>query len=221
MAASCISNATSPHGFLIPPHRYLRDRQSEEQRAGECLLPHGNACPREQGDGALANGTAAPKGGRRSRDSSESGTLLGVGPGLCRTSENAVYANFAECPECEVGSPLCPTPIGPGPPARRCPYRRALLVVYAHTKDRDGGGLRGSARGKAKGRSPVAWELRPMREAGVPSTGGWVVPAPPGVVMLAPPEVPRNAERAQSEGRIVEDGQPPVATAFPASPLLF
>ena len=60
-----------------------------------------------------------------------------------------------------------------------------------------------------------------MREAGVPSTGGWVVPAPPGVVMLAPPEVPRNAERAQSEGRIVEDGQPPVATAFPASPLLF
>src|SRR5215204_6732427 len=112
-------------------------------------------------------------------------------------------------------------PDGPGPPARRCPYRRALLVVSAHTKDRDGGGLRGSARGKAKGRSPVAWELRPMREAGVPSTGGWVVPAPPGVVMLAPPEVPRNAERAQSEGRIVEDGQPPVATAFPASPLLF
>src|SRR5215213_8049065 len=94
MAASCISNATSPHGFLIPPHRYLRDRQSEEQRAGECLLPHGNACPREQGDGALANGTAAPKGGRRSRDSSESGTLLGVGPGLCRTSENSVMAKF-------------------------------------------------------------------------------------------------------------------------------
>src|SRR5918998_5809038 len=95
MATLCISNATSPHGFLIPPHRYLRDRQSEEQRAGECLLPHGNACPREQGDGALANGTAAFRGGRRSRDNSESGTLLGVGPGLCRTSENSVMAKFA------------------------------------------------------------------------------------------------------------------------------
>src|ERR671912_2779822 len=102
MAASCISSATSPHGFLIPPHRYLRDRQSEEQRAGGCLLPHGNACPREQGDGALANGTAAFRGGRRSRDSSESDTLLGVGPGLCRTSENSVYANFGESPECEL-----------------------------------------------------------------------------------------------------------------------
>src|SRR5215212_7143304 len=98
MAASCISNATSPHGFLIPPHRYLRDRQSEEQRAGGCLLPHGNACPREQGDGALANGTAAFRGGRRSRDSSESGTLLGVGPGLCRTSENSVKAKFSIAP---------------------------------------------------------------------------------------------------------------------------
>src|SRR5215212_1916762 len=38
-----------------------------------------------------------------------------------------------------------------------------------------------------------------MIEAGAPSTGGWVVPAPPGVVMVAPLEVPRNAERAQSE----------------------
>src|SRR5215204_488176 len=102
MAALCISNATSPHGFLIPPHRYLRDRQSEEQRAGGCLLPHGNACPREQGDGALANSTAAFRGGRRSRDSSESGTLLGVGPGLCRTSEKAVYAKFAFWAFCEV-----------------------------------------------------------------------------------------------------------------------
>src|ERR687898_1913999 len=98
MAALCISNATSPHGFLIPPHRYLRDRQSEEQCAGGCLLPHGNACPREQGDGALANGTAAFRGGRRSRDSSESGTLLGVGPGLCRTSENSVKAKFGTTP---------------------------------------------------------------------------------------------------------------------------
>src|SRR5215208_4622521 len=41
----------------------------------------------------------------------------------------------------------------------------------------------------------------PMREAGVPSTGGWVVPAPPGILMVAPPEVPRNAQRAQSIGR--------------------
>ena len=96
MAASCISSATSPQGFLIPLHRYLRDRQSEEQRAGGCLLPHGNACPREQGDGALANGTAAVRGGRRSRDSSESGTLLGVGPGLRRTTENSVQTKFGE-----------------------------------------------------------------------------------------------------------------------------
>ena len=28
-------------------------------------------------------------------------------------------------------------------------YRRALLVVYAHTKDRDGGGLRASGWGYA------------------------------------------------------------------------
>ena len=39
-----------------------------------------------------------------------------------------------------------------------------------------------------------------MIEAGVPSTGGWVVPAPPGVVILASPEVPRNAEGGQCEG---------------------
>jgi hypothetical protein len=31
------------------------------------------------------------------------------------------------------------------------------------------------------------------------------VPAPPGIVILALPEVPRNAERAQSEGRAKED----------------
>jgi hypothetical protein len=38
-----------------------------------------------------------------------------------------------------------------------------------------------------------------MREAGAPSTGEDVVqsvPAPPGVVMVAPPEVPRNAKAA-------------------------
>src|SRR5215207_1804091 len=102
MAALCISSATLPHGFLIPPHRYLRDRQSEEQRAGGCLLPHGNACPREQDDGALATGTAAFRGGRRSRDSSESGTLLGVGPGLCRTSEKSVKRKFAFWGFCEL-----------------------------------------------------------------------------------------------------------------------
>jgi hypothetical protein len=49
-----------------------------------------------------------------------------------------------------------------------------------------------------------------MIEAGVPSTGRCVdalgrgVPAPPGVVILAPPEVPRNAQRAQSIGRAQE-----------------
>jgi hypothetical protein len=30
-----------------------------------------------------------------------------------------------------------PRPDWPRPPARGCLYRRALLVVYAHTKDRD------------------------------------------------------------------------------------
>src|SRR5215211_2173642 len=47
-----------------------------------------------------------------------------------------------------------------------------------------------------------------MIEAGAPST--WKsckcafrgVPASSGVVMVAPPEVPRNAEGAQSEGRV-------------------
>jgi hypothetical protein len=44
-----------------------------------------------------------------------------------------------------------------------------------------------------------------MKEAGAPSTeevaGGHFrdVPAPPGVVMLAPPEVARNAQSAQKE----------------------
>jgi hypothetical protein len=47
-----------------------------------------------------------------------------------------------------------------------------------------------------------------MIEAGAPSTGESChsalggVPAPPGVVMVAPPEVPRNAEGAQREGRV-------------------
>jgi hypothetical protein len=47
-----------------------------------------------------------------------------------------------------------------------------------------------------------------MREAGGPSTssrntpGSGVVPAPPGIVMVALPEVPRNAEGAQCVGRV-------------------
>jgi hypothetical protein len=49
-----------------------------------------------------------------------------------------------------------------------------------------------------------------MREADGPSTssrntpGSGIVPAPPGIVMVAPPEAPRNAEGAQSEGHVVE-----------------
>ena len=45
-----------------------------------------------------------------------------------------------------------------------------------------------------------------MIEAGAPCTWGscscalYGGPAPPGIVMLAPPEVPRNAEGVQSEG---------------------
>jgi hypothetical protein len=45
-----------------------------------------------------------------------------------------------------------------------------------------------------------------MREAGEPSTGGWVVPAPPGIVLVAPPPVPRNAEGAQSERPRYKEG---------------
>jgi hypothetical protein len=33
------------------------------------------------------------------------------------------------------------------------------------------------------------------------------VPAPPGVLILAPHEVPRNASRTQSEGRAKENGK--------------
>ena len=48
-----------------------------------------------------------------------------------------------------------------------------------------------------------------MIEAGVTSrkelsnTVLGVVPAPPGIDMVASPEVPRNAEGAQGEGRVV------------------
>jgi hypothetical protein len=49
----------------------------------------------------------------------------------------------------------------------------------------------------------VAWGLRPYEAAGEPSTG-WLqdvvkrVPAPLGVVMVALPEVPRNASEARA-----------------------
>jgi hypothetical protein len=66
-------------------------------------------------------------------------------------------------------------------------------------------------RGKAKGRSPVARGLRPMIEAGGPSTSEFrdgpirsVVPVPPTVVMVSPPQIPRNTSRAQCEGRARE-----------------
>jgi hypothetical protein len=65
----------------------------------------------------------------------------------------------------------------------------------------------------AKGRSPVAWELRPYERSRSAKHGGiWNdavqrVPAPPGVVMLAPPTVPRNASREQSKARAQEGFQ--------------
>ena len=64
-----------------------------------------------------------------------------------------------------------------------------------------------------KGRSPVAWELLPMIEAGAPSTeevSGVLfrdVPAPLGVVMLALPRVPRNAQWGKANGRAKEDSK--------------
>jgi hypothetical protein len=57
-----------------------------------------------------------------------------------------------------------------------------------------------------KGRSPIAWELRPMREAGALSTGRCNafrgVIASPGIGMFAPLALLRNAEGTQSEGRV-------------------
>ena len=48
-----------------------------------------------------------------------------------------------------------------------------------------------------------------MRETGAPSTGECaflsVRAPPPGIVMVSPLEVPRNAEGAQCEGRAKED----------------
>jgi hypothetical protein len=51
-------------------------------------------------------------------------------------------------------------------------------------------------------RAPL-WELRPLIEAGAPSTGGRWFPEcarPTGEVMVAPQTIPRNAEGVQSEG---------------------
>jgi hypothetical protein len=57
-----------------------------------------------------------------------------------------------------------------------------------------------------KGRSPVPWEwweLRPHERSRCAEHGGRVR-APPGVVMVSPPEVPRNASRAKGEGPAIE-----------------
>jgi hypothetical protein len=100
-----------------------------------------------------------------------------------------------------------PTPIGPGAPEEGCSYRR-VLCARAAAKPRVCVGVWGGA--KRRTGAPYSWSdgsSDPMREAGAPSTGGWVVPAPPGIVMVSPPEVPRNAERAQSTGRAGEDRQ--------------
>src|SRR5215204_1616854 len=88
---------------------------------------------------------------------------------------------------------LIPGPGSPGSPARGCPYRRVLCARH-----------RGQSE-EPEPRTGGLWELRPYEEAGAPSTGGWVVPAPPGIVMVSPPEVPRNAERTQSEGRAARE----------------
>src|SRR5215208_6927005 len=60
-----------------------------------------------------------------------------------------------------------PHPDESGPPARECPYRR---VLCARAASESGSSLRRLGWGKAKGRSPVAWEFRPMIEAGAPIT---------------------------------------------------
>jgi hypothetical protein len=63
--------------------------------------------------------------------------------------------------------------------------------------------------GQSEGSEPVGWklwELRPYERSRCAEHMGAMcryvraVRAPPEIVMVAPPEVPRNAERAQSEG---------------------
>jgi hypothetical protein len=70
--------------------------------------------------------------------------------------------------------------------------------------------LRHRSGAKRRVGTPVPWEvceLRPYERSRCAEPGGelcWChggVPAPPGVVMLAPSEAARNAEGAQSEGR--------------------
>jgi hypothetical protein len=67
-------------------------------------------------------------------------------------------------------------------------------------------------RGKARAGARFVGELRPYERSRCDEHGELChrairgVPATTGIVMVAPLEVPRNAEGAQSEGRIVEDG---------------
>ena len=89
-----------------------------------------------------------------------------------------------------------------------CSYRRILCWctrTQPTAQGRLGEGLGHQGGAERRAGALLARGLRPMIEAGAPSTGGYVacsygVPAPPGVVMVSPPEVPRNAERGQSEG---------------------
>src|SRR5688572_3830344 len=78
-------------------------------------------------------------------------------------------------------------------------------------------GLGHRSEAKRRAEAPVAygrWELRPHDRSRCAEHGGScqgscncafrsVVPAPPGVVMVAPTGIPRNAEGAQCEGRVV------------------
>src|SRR5215218_864481 len=98
-----------------------------------------------------------------------------------------------------------PTPIGRGAPDEGYPYRRALLACVRAPKAGTEEGLGHRDGGEHdKGRSSHAtFPLRGsglMREAGGPSTGEVAVSSkcarPTGVVMVAPPEVPRNAKAA-------------------------
>src|SRR5215211_8218209 len=87
---------------------------------------------------------------------------------LCKATGQAPLTLFGQS-QGEVQR--SPTPIGPGAPARGCPYPR---VLCARRKDRSRGGLRASGRGAAKSRSPARWERGssdPMIDAGAPSTG--------------------------------------------------
>src|SRR5215216_2638207 len=88
---------------------------------------------------------------------------------------------------------------------REMSYRRVLCLLCTEL---GGCGLVyirrpcGIGVGQSQGPEPSRRESSdPMIEAGAPSTWGEVVgcpvrsvPAPPGVVMVAPPEIPRNAQ---------------------------